>query len=320
MLKISNELSKNESLDTLYKKTLEYTIDVIKNTKYGSILILNKDTGLLEFKAIIGSDIDQFSKTTLPVHELFLYTINNLKEPAIIKNPIDIPEIFRTQKDKEILNNSVSLKYKTILSAPLYKNNEFFGCISIDNFEKKKVFGKKELDLIKFISRHLSLTVQNIEFTASMKKDLYVDALTEAKNRRYFNDIILSERREKRKQNNEIVMIDLDDFKTINDRFGHEKGDQALQYVSRIIRRKIRHDDELIRYAGDEFIIIFYECHVNVVKNIIQGIIEYLNSNPIDGIILNFSYGIAKWNQSISVEDALRDADRRMYEQKKRKT
>src|SRR5574344_2440337 len=76
MLKISNELSKNESLDTLYKKTLEYTIDVIKNTKYGSILILNKDTGLLEFKAIIGSDIDQFSKTTLPVHELFLYTIN----------------------------------------------------------------------------------------------------------------------------------------------------------------------------------------------------------------------------------------------------
>ena len=80
---------------------------------------------------------------------------------------------------------------------------------------------------------------------------LYCDALTQAYNRRYFEDEI-----KKRPGPAGIAMIDLDDFKLYNDTYGHNAGDVALTVVAGVIMKHIRKTDILIRYGGDEFVLI----------------------------------------------------------------
>lgn len=81
--------------------------------------------------------------------------------------------------------------------------------------------------------------------------EIYIDALTGAYNRRYFEDRLKGAR-----MSAGVVMIDLDDFKMYNDTCGHDAGDAALRTTVEIIRKCIRATDILVRYGGDEFLLI----------------------------------------------------------------
>src|SRR5437762_6847689 len=85
-----------------------------------------------------------------------------------------------------------------------------------------------------------------------------MDPLTQLANRRYFEERLLEEvQRAKRHESPlSLVMLDLDDFKKINDQYGHPAGDEALRITARIIRQTIRTIDVACRYGGEEFAII----------------------------------------------------------------
>ena len=80
---------------------------------------------------------------------------------------------------------------------------------------------------------------------------LYSDVLTKVYNRRYFEEELKNQ-----KGPAGIAMIDLDDFKLYNDTYGHKAGDMALATVTQVISRYIRKTDILVRYGGDEFLLI----------------------------------------------------------------
>ena len=81
---------------------------------------------------------------------------------------------------------------------------------------------------------------------------LYEDALTGAHNRRYFEDSV----REANQPGTGVVIVDLDDFKLYNDVYGHHAGDMALITAANVIRSNMREEDTLIRYGGDEFLMV----------------------------------------------------------------
>ena len=90
-------------------------------------------------------------------------------------------------------------------------------------------------------------------------EELYLDALTGAYNRRYYEDRI-----RKVKSHAGVAMIDLDDFKLYNDTCGHNAGDMVLNTVVGIVRKCIRKTDILIRYGGDEFLLILPDVSEDV--------------------------------------------------------
>ena len=147
-------------------------------------------------------------------------------------------------------------------------------------------------------------------------RELYTDALTGAYNRRYYED---------RLKNKIIVagvaMIDLDDFKLYNDTYGHEAGDKVLDTVVQVVRRCIRKTDMLIRYGGDEFLLVMPEIIDSAFDNKLRQIQENIHSESIPGyekLRLSVSIGGVLTN-SETVESAIRRADQYMYQAKTRK-
>lgn len=160
----------------------------------------------------------------------------------------------------------------------------------------KRVFGS--LGKTKFIK---SIMNYNDKF--------YRDVLTGAYNRRYYEEYA------KELQNIEAVaMIDCDNFKTINDKYGHAAGDVVLYHVSRLIKSYIRSTDMLIRYGGDEFVLLMQNIPKNIFQRKMQELVEMIRDITIQeypniklSVTIGGAYGV------YPVDDAVRVADQFMY-------
>lgn len=112
-----------------------------------------------------------------------------------------------------------------------------------------------------------------------------------------------------------IVFFDLDDFKSINDEFGHAAGDQALVRFAQALRDSFRPDDSLVRFAGDEFVLVAPHLSPDAIVPRVDAMRTLLNGSDATPQV-RFSFGIASVEPGGNPEDALRAADRRMYEEK----
>lgn len=109
-------------------------------------------------------------------------------------------------------------------------------------------------------------------------EELYLDALTGAYNRRYYEDRI-----RKVKSHAGVAMIDLDDFKLYNDTCGHNAGDMVLNTVVGIVRKCIRKTDILIRYGGDEFLLILPDVSEDVFSKKLKQIRDMVYEAEVPG-------------------------------------
>lgn len=319
LFEISDELSKFKNQNELYEKMLQYTIKLIKGAQYGSIQVYNKAKDYMEFVALSGYDINQFTNPHLKREELFLYTLNKLTEPGIIINPLVLNKHLYNSYEKELIKNSCQLIYKSVLSAPLYIDGEFFGCINVDNIESASAFTKNDIEIIKYISVHLEIVIKNMLHVNDMKHGLITDSLTGLYNRRYYNNLVELSNDIKSFSDCLFIMIDIDNFKMINDKYGHSAGDEALKYFSGLLKSRFRRGDSIIRFAGDEFILILYNCAEKDAEALLDGIQKDLYSNPFHDIRISFSYGINKVHEDSDMQEIIDEADKKMYIQKKAK-
>ena len=147
-------------------------------------------------------------------------------------------------------------------------------------------------------------------------EQLYKDALTGAYNRRYFEEKI-----RKSTVSAGVAMIDLDDFKLYNDSFGHDTGDVVLITFVNIIKNCTRKTDMLIRYGGDEFLLIMPGIKEENFKNKLLQILEEVHRADVPGhggLRLSASIGGVLSNGSV-IEDAIGREDKLMYQAKNRK-
>ena len=119
-----------------------------------------------------------------------------------------------------------------------------------------------------------------------------------------------------------VVILDLDGFKRVNDRFGHEMGNRVLQRLASFLEENLRDSDFLGRYGGDEFVVLLPKVDKEEVRRImdrIRGLLE--ETVLVDGVFpISFSYGMASYPEDgVVFEDLLRLADRRMYAEKTRR-
>ncbi len=148
------------------------------------------------------------------------------------------------------------------------------------------------------------------------------DDLTGLLNRRAFGNIAAAyEKQYKNKMADFVLfMIDLDDFKHVNDNYGHEYGNIVLKSVAKSLTMAAAGDSIVFRYGGDEFIIIHQIRHDSDVESIGKHITRFVEGPlNIDGnnISIKVSYGSALYSETISIPSLLELADKRMYEMKK---
>ena len=163
------------------------------------------------------------------------------------------------------------------------------------------------------VARELGRINQDLEATKDELRILsHRDPLTGVFNRRRLPDIL----NDSRLTGATILFFDLDDFKGINDVHGHHVGDEALRRFARVLTSSFRPGDHVIRYAGDEFIVVGQGIEQVDVRERIDTLRELLAREPLDGLHIHFAVGEAYLPIGGDPEVAIRAADAAMYRRK----
>ena len=154
----------------------------------------------------------------------------------------------------------------------------------------------------------------------SYAESLYMDELSGLYNRRYLN-AVLSERKITSRKSLHGIMMDVNDFKYINDNFGHSMGDKAICTLGNILFRSIPDGGMAIRYAGDEFIVLLSGVDtesVLVTMDEINHNLSQFNESKIEPFTLSVSMGYAEFGEGDDTEAFLMHMDEKMYEEKRK--
>lgn len=154
-----------------------------------------------------------------------------------------------------------------------------------------------------------------IDTILDYNKKLYIDILTGAYNRRYYEEQI-----EDLTQKHPVAMLDVDNFKAINDTYGHMAGDAALQAIVEAVKAHVRNTDVLVRYGGDEFLIVFSSIsREEFIQNLesVRKAVEGLTLRGYPGCHLSISIG-GKYCVS-DAKSAIHEADKMLYQAKSAK-
>ncbi len=145
------------------------------------------------------------------------------------------------------------------------------------------------------------------------------DPLTGLANRRGGEKHIASEisRAKREKRPLSCILIDIDRFKQVNDTYGHQAGDQLLRDVSALIRRTVRAYDILVRWGGEEFLLVLPGVDLDLARQLadrVRAAVEALDTHGIGGVTI--SGGVARFESDYDFATALKTADQRLYQAK----
>lgn len=323
MLEVSNSIFHMEDKSKLLQNILNKAVSVSPNASHGTILVKNEE-GNLEFKALKGYK-DSMLSIVLEPRETYQWqeTSGDFRRPILID---DISKYNALKKTctLESFEEAKGLHLKSALSTPILINGDFYGWINIDSTERK-AFTEKDIQLMKYFASQVAIVIFNhLHYEHTLHLSRY-DALTGIGNRRYFQEQFDKKVKENENTNevSSFVVMDLNNLKIINDKYGHNTGDLYIQTFAQRFSDSIRDSDLFARYGGDEFAAVFYGMDNKQVEKKIQLIRDEIAKHPIivDGneIKVCFSFGVVQISDEFNVYQTLVSlADERMYEDKKK--
>jgi diguanylate cyclase (GGDEF)-like protein len=164
--------------------------------------------------------------------------------------------------------------------------------------------------------------VRQIVYNEAATRLSMIDPLTDTFNRRYMDQVLDKDlkRADRMGVNLGVVMIDINNFKAVNTRFGHLVGDQVLVEVAKVLKQTFRASDIIMRYGGDEFLVILNdtdEARSALALDRLQKAVERWNGRaPIEGYEMALSWGVGIYSKGMNFHDVLDAADRKMFENK----
>jgi diguanylate cyclase (GGDEF)-like protein len=167
------------------------------------------------------------------------------------------------------------------------------------------------------IQRELTLSNSDLLASQNVLRELVdIDPLTGLFNRRSLRPAL----QEAAASGAAVLFFDLDDFKTINDSYGHQAGDDCLRRFARALEESFGSDDHLVRYAGDEFVVVARNVGEDEIAERLGGLEDRLRSDGASGPTIRYTVGRASLAAGGSPDDALTAADIAMYRSKRRTT
>ena len=211
------------------------------------------------------------------------------------------------------------------LAIPLITERAVIGALVLKSYPGT-TYSDKDKELLHFVSSQVAIAIQRRQLNDELLRSARYDELTSLPNRRLFHDrmgaVLARCRRGQRRM--ALLFIDLDNFKQVNDTFGHAVGDLLLQKVALRLKHCVREDDTVARLGGDEFVVLLEEVGAQENTFTVAEKIRRAVRQPItiDGLVLQTraSIGVALYPEhGVETEQLLRYADKAMYADKENK-
>jgi len=171
----------------------------------------------------------------------------------------------------------------TFMSVPILVDDESLGVLNVADPVDGRSFGENDLLTLELLASHIGAVLLQREHGEAMQKLAETDPVTFLFNRRHFDRRLDAELNRALRAESllSLLMIDVDHFKSINDRFGHRTGDAVLRAVATGIKQAVRLYDVPTRYGGDEFAVILPEADSDVASRVARRVLEKTAQQPL---------------------------------------
>jgi diguanylate cyclase (GGDEF)-like protein len=222
-----------------------------------------------------------------------LYIIEDTRNAEFFKNPLAISEGICS-----------------LIAVPLKIQDKIVGILYLNDFVPR-CFGETRLRLLSILSSFASMSIDNAQLHEQTIALACTDGLTGLYNHRQFKNILPEElaRARRYEKSMALIMLDLDDFKLFNDRYGHPVGDKALKAVAEILKDTLRDCDYSFRCGGDEFMVLLPEAELGKAVAVGERLCDRIGKEPTRQL-----EGLAEHNFTVSVGVALYPRDAQTIE------
>jgi diguanylate cyclase (GGDEF)-like protein len=326
LVELTNELLSSTLDTTFYQTALERTVHLVPDAEGGSIVI-RRDDGLYHFEAAVEFDFDVLKSVTLSGHELGPRHSGAKSEKIEIH---DYEQRLDAEKADAFRRAGRLNEIRATLSVPLRMGDETMGYFNLDNFRSADAFSGPANEIAEAIAAQVSLALYRLFLERRLQQErqhyrhmAHHDALTGLPNRRLFLDSLdrALEPASRRRSRLGLLYIDLDDFKGINDAYGHDAGDYLLVQTAARIQSAIRKGDLAARLGGDEFGVLLMDVRTVRDAPSVADKIRASCSQPVEfgaqELRVTPSIGAATYpDHARETEALLKLADSTMYELK----
>lgn len=293
--------------------------------QYWSLLLMEDDTGRLKFEIVMGVNAENLKNFSLEPGEGIAGWVCQNGKPLVIED-VRHDKRFSSRVDKLL-----GFTTRSVVCVPLLNGrNRIIGVIELINKISPKQgtsgtderFTDIDMAILSSIGVFTGIAAENAFLHQKVVDLAMIDSLTGLNNRLYFNEAFDREVERVLRYGHTIcvLMIDVDDFKKINDTYGHLAGDEVLRNIADILKTSVRKSDMVARYGGDEFVILMPmadESKGKIVADRIQELLgKWSETSPVSGAKPGVSIGIHEAGPN-NINDILIKADEKLYRVKR---
>ena len=315
------ELNRAQDPEELLRRILERAIAMLPQANAGSILLYDEEKRVYRFWAAIGREIERLQEIKYREEELL--RVLRPDRPTILTRAIQLDNPITERIRRQL---GVPPPGSTIaLPIPDPESGRVIAFFNVNNLDEEGVFTEEDAQQLWELRDEIIAAVLRARDRERLRKMALHDALTGVYNRHYFTEYLKHEAERALRQGYPIsfVLIDLDEFYAVNDRFGHATGDRVLQEVARVLQQNVRSHDVIVRYGGDEFLIVMSETTAAEAEAAMERLRKKFETwDPgLGEHKISISFGIASWQPGSgeSLETVLERADEFMYHRRRKR-
>lgn len=261
LLELSELAHTTEDDDDFYQRLLERAVEVVPGAEGGSVQLNIAGTQSFRFVAAVGYDLAGLQAHDLEQHHFF--------RDAWDPNARIVRDFGNAERSQEISDWLMTVgrlnEIAVNVSAPVLSDGLPVAFLSLDNFEDPDAMDEASVETTTVLSRLIGELWRRRELEAALRREREAfrhlalhDPLTGLANRRQLKKLLGDRLAASRQANRPacVLFVDLDDFKGVNDRLGHEVGDQLLTGVAHALSDVVRAGDVVGRWGGDEFLVL----------------------------------------------------------------
>lgn len=311
LLFFEEKVSSLHKLDELVDFIVKKSVDIL-NAKKCSLMLFDHATRELCIRAAKGLTEEVVEKTRVRLGDPIAGIVAQNGESILVTN-LEYDKRFQR-------NNRNSYASRSFMIAPIKVGGKLLGVINVADKDspREAVFTETDLQILSSIARETAVSMENAKLYKELEYLAVIDPMTSLCNYRCFvKDLNTEIERSKRfGAPLSLLMLDIDNFKSYNDRYGHPEGDHLLRAIAETIRRTLRAVDEVSRYGGDEFSVILPETSAEQAQGVALKLLEAVANLQLKEKV-GISIGIAEYTGNLDRLELVSRADRALYRAKR---